>query len=263
MRLLNARTLQLVEFKNHNPPKYAIVSHRWEQHEIVFEDLRSGNLDHASASYYKLDGSRRRALEYGCEWLWLDTCCIDKSSSAELSEAINSMYEWYKSAFVCLVYLHDCHYQGQFPEIDHCAWFTRGWTLQEMIAPSDVAFFDSQWRYIGTKSDLCETIARITQIDIEVLRGEDPTRFSIAQRFSWAANRHTTKPEDRAYCLLGLFQVSLSMTYGEGERAFLRLQEKIIMMPLDTLLSRNFQRRLRARPRSYPRVSWTEELSIV
>ena len=226
MRLISAETLQLVDFSSQRQVRYAILSHRWEDEELTYDAIH--NRTAHGRGLYKLRGACNEALRFGCQWLWLDTCCIDKSDPSELTEAINSMYRWYKEAHVCIVYLHDCHHRGQFPQLDHCEWFTRGWTLQELIAPSHVAFFDNAWRYIGTKAELCDTIAQITQIQVPVLKGADPLRYSIAQRFCWAAKRETTKVEDRAYCLFGLFDVSMPMLYGEGERAFQRLQEEIM-----------------------------------
>src|SRR4051794_38034290 len=192
MRLINAETLQLVEFRGRPTPRYAIVSHRWEDGEVTYEAMRFDDASHMRG-YYKLEGACRKALQYGCQWVWLDTCCIDKSSSAELTEAINSMYRWYKEAYICLVYLHDCQFRGEYQSLSFCEWFTRGWTLQELIAPANVVFFDCGWHLIGTKTEMCELIAQITQIDIVVLRGADPAMFSIAQRFSWAAKRETTQ----------------------------------------------------------------------
>lgn len=165
--------------------------------------------------------------------VWVDTCCIDKTSSAELSEAINSMFRWYREAVCCFALLEDVEASaeadgGVGEEFEASRWFTRGWTLQELLAPRVVHFFDRQWDWIGSKESLVQRISRRTNIAGEiVLSGEWPFA-TVAQRFSWMAGRVTTRPEDLAYCLLGIFDVSMPMLYGEGERAFVRLQEEII-----------------------------------
>jgi len=227
MRLINARTLKLEEFRGRRPPRYAIVSHRWEDDEVTYNDFQRSEIEQRKG-FYKLDGACRKALQNECEWVWFDTCCIDKSSSSELTEAINSMFNWYKAAYICLVYLYDFGGDAGNGYFENCEWFTRGWTLQELIAPSNVVFFDRDWRFVGRKTELSGRLAATTGIDVAVLRGADPTRFSVAQRMSWAAQRETTQIEDRAYCLLGLFNVTMPMLYGEGERAFLKLQEEIM-----------------------------------
>ena len=163
---------------------------------------------------------------------WIDSCCIDKSSSAELSEAINSMYRWYSDAQVCYAFLFDVwDTSGQDPhelgsEFRRSKWFTRGWTLQELLAPSTLVFFDRDWKDIGTKSSLKDLLESITGVKEEHLF--DCRKASVAQKMSWAAIRETTRVEDQAYCLMGLFQVNMPPLYGEGERAFLRLQSEIL-----------------------------------
>lgn len=161
-----------------------------------------------------------------------DTCCIDKNSSAELSESINSMYRWYQRAERCYAYLADVP-SDEDPRIENSCfmrsrWFTRGWTLQELIAPLDLVIFARDWRVIGTKLSLQGTIAAITGIDKAVLVDGNLRRMSIARKMSWASKRETTRVEDIAYCLMGLFNINMPMLYGEGEKAFIRLQEEII-----------------------------------
>ncbi|KAF2124638.1 hypothetical protein P153DRAFT_379275 [Dothidotthia symphoricarpi CBS 119687] len=169
---------------------------------------------------------------YKLDWVWIDTCCIDKTSSSELSEAINSMFKWYRSATVCLVYLADVNvFEREFVK---SRWFRRGWTLQELIAPRDVVFFDCGWVQGGTKKSMAGRIAATTGISTSVLTG---ARFlstvPVAARMSWAALRETTKEEDLAYCLLGIFSVNMPMLYGEGAKAFIRLQEEIMRNSAD------------------------------
>lgn len=175
------------------------------------------------------------AREAGLLYVWVDTCCIDKTSSAELTEAINSMFQWYKDAVVCYAWLADLLPGSSLLAEDRnssfkdCRWFTRGWTLQELIAPREVKFYDQEWTFRGTKADLSDTISSITRINTQVLQNiELLYRLPIAQRMSWAANRQTTRIEDTAYCLLGIFDVNMPLLYGEGLKAYARLQEEIV-----------------------------------
>ena len=186
--------------------------------------------------YRKILDSCKRAEKDGYEWLWVDTCCIDKRSSAELSEAINSMYRWYENAQVCYAYLHDI-LDSSFPVAPNderyangwLEWFSRGWTLQEMIAPSNGQFFNKEWRAIGDKRTLARTLNLITRVPEHILRdGLCGDRLCVAQIMSWAANWMTTRVEDRAYSLMGMLGVNMPMLYGEGKKAFHRLQLEII-----------------------------------
>ncbi|KAK0643858.1 hypothetical protein B0T16DRAFT_416734 [Cercophora newfieldiana] len=171
---------------------------------------------------------------------------MDKTSSAELSEAINSQWQWFKGAVVCYVYLEDVDCEpddraGVFVRLEQCRWLTRGWTLQELIAPTHAVFFDARWRRIGTKIGLSHDLERITGVPSSLLQGNrdshTPTDYSVAERMSWAANRRTTRPEDMAYCLLGVFDVHMPILYGEGgPRAFRRLQRKILKSTNDQSL---------------------------
>ena len=181
----------------------------------------------AGKSSKKIKAACALTLRHGLEYLWIDTCCIDQDSSAEYSEAINSMYNWYARAAVCFAYLYDVKLPRH--PIEESEWFSRGWTLQELIAPRRVQFYDGNWNLLGTKQTLTGLLADVTGVDLDVLLGRrKPSSCSIAQRMSWAAHRETEKIEDEAYCLLGLFEVSIHMNYGEEEKAFNRLQEEII-----------------------------------
>lgn len=231
MRLLNVKSRKLEEYFN-NPPDYAILSHCWGEDEVLFQDL--DRPDHTGKpGYAKVDGFCTLAASHGYEYVWIDTCCIDKTSSAELSEAINSMFRWYEGAHVCYAYLEDVHH-GQAPDVfdihfKQSRWFTRGWTLQELLAPKRVDFYDRAWSFIGNRSSLAETIKNITRIPTHYLRDEKDFRSaSIAVRMSWAAFRETKRTEDRAYSLLGIFGVNMPLLYGEGDRAFERLQLELI-----------------------------------
>ncbi len=189
--------------------------------------------------YKKIRSCCRHALEDAYIYLWVDTICINKTSSAELSEAVNSMYKWYSKAQVCHAFLEDLESvqnQDSFPEdLRECRWFTRGWTLQELIAPNRLIFLNKDWVDVGDKSSLIESLVEITGIDYWTLEGRLPIqRLSVANRMSWASRRKTTRPEDEASCLLGIFGIDMPLLYGEGsQRAFLRLQEEILQKTED------------------------------
>ncbi|KAK4507370.1 hypothetical protein PRZ48_001105 [Zasmidium cellare] len=241
MWLLNARTLQLETFLGSHTPRYAILSHTWSDEEVSFQDMV-----HTSAQqkqgFAKIKGACSQALHDGFGYIWIDTCCIDKTSSAELSEAINSMFRYYAESSICYAYLSDVvdlyDGEGDSSHMDmflRSRYWTRGWTLQELIAPSEVEFFDRSWKYINSRTAAAPQIAQITGIDVGLLssnkRGdvtEALASYSVAQRLSWAATRLTTRLEDAAYSLFGLFGVNLPLLYGEGSAAFDRLQQEIL-----------------------------------
>ncbi|RHZ67386.1 uncharacterized protein CDV56_109645 [Aspergillus thermomutatus] len=233
MRLLRACTIQLEEFPPDKIPPYAILSHTWETEEVLIDDLRH-NTAERKASWKKVKSACEASVNYGLEYVWIDSCCIDKSSSAELSETINSMYSWYRKAEICWTFLADVP-TGVDPnkpgsEFERTRWLTRGFTLQELLAPREAVLFSREWVEIGKKTTLCSTLSRITRIDEDILMHRKPLEYaSIARRMSWAAHRQTTRPEDMAYCLMGIFDVNMPMLYGEGKtKAFLRLQEEIM-----------------------------------
>lgn len=230
MRLLDTRasTPQLRELLDAVAADegYAILSHVWQNpHEVEFEDL-SYQTQQKSQGWSKLMKFCSLAKSMGLTNAWIDTCCIHKGNSTELSEALNSMYRWYKNSKICIVYLSDVSCIDDMP---HSRWFKRGWTLQELIAPETIRFYDRNWDYLGDKKGLLDLLSSITRIPKEILNHEKlPQACSIAQRMSWAARRKTTRIEDKAYSLLGLFDVSLPMLYGEGQKAFIKLQEEIV-----------------------------------
>jgi hypothetical protein len=246
MRLLNTITFDLKEFLGENIPEYAILSHTWGENEVVFQDFKNGqDAWKEKPSFKKLSGFCSIANESGYEWCWIDTCCIDKSSSAELSEAINSMFDWYDRSHVCFAYLVDVQIDYADPEnlqsFEGSRWFTRGWTLQEMLSPARVEFYDVNWNQFGTKFALCTNISRAAGIREVILTEKFDKKFShriysVAERMSWAANRNTTRVEDLAYCLLGIFNVNMPLLYGEGSRAFERLQFQILAETEDLTL---------------------------
>ncbi|KAF1825557.1 HET-domain-containing protein [Dissoconium aciculare CBS 342.82] len=239
MRLLNARSFKIEEFHGDAVPDYAILSHTWGREEISFADYH--NPRYTSLSWNTRLKAGWRKIKHACEeasrrkfdYVWIDTCCIDKTSSAELSEAINSMAGWYRRAGVCIVYLVDYAQDEEsgvvFDRFKRCRWFTRGWALQELIFPKFVEFYDSEWQHIGNKLDLMSQIREITKIDQRVLVDAAVLpSICVARKMSWAANRQTTRTEDTAYCLMGIFDVNMPLLYGEGRKAFQRLQEEIL-----------------------------------
>lgn len=242
MWLIHVDTKILEEFFGRGIPPYAILSHTWTTgQEVTFQEMKSaaGKAPQSSKNgWSKIDMTCRQAALDGLEYAWVDTCCIDKSSSADLSEAINSMFRWYQRAQICYVFLPDLEFDPAVLEappealedaIKHCRWFTRSWTLQELIAPLHIKFFDASWRFCFTKADASTVLARISGIDVDILEHtKDLSAVSVAQKMSWAATRESTRIEDAAYSLLGMFGINMPMLYGEEENAFRRLQTEII-----------------------------------
>jgi hypothetical protein len=232
MKLIDTFTLQLVSFSEPTP-NYAILSHTWgpDNEEVSYQDMTATKRSDDTINkpgFHKIQKTCEIARKtYGLQYVWIDTCCIDKTSSAELSESINSMFRWYQEAIICLAFLADVD------EIEKSLvasrWFTRGWTLQELIAPQDLVFLDMTWARLGSKNELLDRVSGITGIQSSVLNGKlGLDQVPVAVRMSWASMRQTTRTEDIAYCLMGLFGINMPMLYGEGTNAFLRLQEEIV-----------------------------------
>jgi hypothetical protein len=239
MRLLELKSngnVSLTKDMINNIPPYAILSHTWgnDDDEVTFKDLTGGS-GKTKRGYDKILFCASQARLDGLQYIWIDTCCIDKSNNAELSEAIISMFRWYRSAAKCYVYLSDVSSTGQDPTTQHWAlnfrksrWFTRGWTLQELIAPSSVEFFSIEGQLLGSKHLLEQQVHEITGIAVKALQGHALSEFSIAERLSWAEFRKTKREEDKAYSLFGMFNVNMPPLYGEGmESAFRRLHGEI------------------------------------
>lgn len=236
MRLLDSTTFEFIDSEE-APTGYAILSHRWYQdcEEVTYEEMRNGAGSN-KLGYEKIRKCGEIARAAGHLYFWIDTCCIDKTSSAELSEAINSMYSWYRDAATCYAFLFDVSSSSGCSGLRESKWFSRGWTLQELLAPSQVEFLSKEWESMGTKLDLKEEINQITGIPIEALHGESFDQYSVAEKMSWAARRQTKRVEDRSYCLMGLFGVNMPLLYGEKDKAFLRLQEEIMKISDDQSL---------------------------
>ena len=230
------------------PGGYAILSHVWGSNEQLFKETQKLKKNCGQDGTNPRDHSSEKvrqicviAEQDGLRWLWNDTCCIDKSSSAELSEAINSMYRYYSLATICYAYMADVPSDGFSDDREgpfaKSKWHKRGWTLQELIAPYLLFFVTSDWQKLGTKVDYAGFLSDITHVPVQVLTTEKPaSSFSLSQRMSWAYKRETTRVEDRPYSLMGIFSVNMTTIYGEGERAFQRLQEEIMKESIDPSL---------------------------
>ncbi|KAI2784552.1 heterokaryon incompatibility protein-domain-containing protein [Daldinia loculata] len=254
MWLLNTEKLTL-EYLNEAQVKglsYAILSHTWGSDEILFHELRGDQEAlQGRAGWAKMARFCKTALAYGFGYAWMDTCCIDKRNSADLSEAINSTYKYYYDSAVCFIYLEDVHKYADeasnslgraevtrdqlLARLRTTRWATRGWTLQECIAPERRCFLASDWSEIQDGDDLLDALAESTRIDKDLLKDRDLLRnFCIAERMKWASGRQTTRTEDVAYCLMGIFKVNMPVLYGEGAKnAFKRLQREIMQSSFD------------------------------
>jgi hypothetical protein len=242
MRLLKRKSnddFELATFNADDLPPYAILSHTWADDEVTYDELVAGTGKN-KAGYNKIRFCGERATADNLQYFWVDTCCIDKSINQELQTAINSMFRWYQRASKCYVYLLDVEVPEEVIDaqsfriiwadaFQQSRWFTRGWTLQELLAPSTVEFFSKGGKSLGSKISLELEIHEITKLPVGALRGQQSlSEFSVPERMSWAANRQTTYKEDKVYCLLGIFDVFLPLIYGEGEEyATQRLKEEI------------------------------------
>lgn len=231
----------LTEDLDNNLPPYAILSHTWgaDGDEVTFDDLTLQSY-HSKPGYSKIRFCSNQAKKDNLENFWVDTCCINKKDQNEFSKSINSMFRWYRNAERCYVYLSDVsHYpdnnhrngdsepkRSWKPDFRKSRWFTRGWTLQELIAPPSVEFFSREGERLGNKETLEQLIAEITGLPITALRGTPLSRFTLDERIKWSAKRNTKNAEDKVYCLFGIFNIYLPVFYGEGEKALERLKEE-------------------------------------
>ena len=255
MRLIHVETHELREFNN-PPNKFAILSHRWiDDQEVRLQDWEAYIAKQEPTSseiqrklgFIKIQNTCRQAKSRGLEWLWADTACIDKTNHLEVGKSINLMFSWYQSASICFVYLHDTSTGNPWFERtgdplvlrQTPGWFTRGWTLQELLAPSKILFFDQHWNYLGDRTELSRVIHKVTNIPLDVLCGKDILSYSYGDRLSWAKDRQTKEPEDRVYSLLGLLGVTLpAVGYGIGLRSALwQLESAIDRQRIDGNLS--------------------------
>lgn len=249
MRCLNTETFEL---HSATPDKfkaegYAILSHHWMDTEILCHEIRHYSHElretrgrHRVPQLDKILGACVTAREQGIRWMWIDSCCINKPNSSELAESINSMFKFYADALVCFAYLadvrRDSNAANASPQMLYDArtgkpskWFTRGWTLQELLAPRNMLFYDTNWQLIGSKKGLAAQLEHVTGIDLKYLTGEEDFRTAcIAAKMSWMAGRQTGREEDMAYSMLGIFNISMNILYGEGKGAFMRMQELLL-----------------------------------
>jgi hypothetical protein len=252
LRLLERKpdgTIVFRETTSDDVPAYAILSHTWGKEEVLFQDMEA-NADMSKttnkAGWRKIEFCASQAAADGLRYFWIDTCCIDKKNAVELGAAINSMFRWYQNAARCYAYLSDVSKQkGADNErawkeaFVSSRWFTRGWTLQELIAPRLVDFFSVEGQPLGTKMSLAAEICEITGIPEKALQGDVLSNFSIRDRWSWAERRVTKIEEDGAYCLIGICSVAMVPNYGEGrEHAFRRLEKEIHTLYKGRLLHR-------------------------
>jgi hypothetical protein len=236
---LSSGDFKLVSFNDENPPPYAILSHTWtEDQEVTYNELVAGT-GKDKTGYDKIRFCGGRVAGDSLQYFWVDTYCIDRSTSHELSTAVNSMFCWYQRASKCYIYLSDVVVPDEVADDEtfrimwaeafrRSRWFTRGWTLQELLAPPCVEFFSEDGKRLGSRISLKQEIHEITEIVTGALRGQSLAEFSVEERMSWTAQRTMTLEEDKVYCLLGIFGVFLSLIYAEGEAfATLRLREEI------------------------------------
>ncbi|KAF2621873.1 HET-domain-containing protein [Macroventuria anomochaeta] len=191
-------------------PPYAILSHTWGEQA----ELKGG--------YQKIFFCAHQAKRDGLDHFWVDTCCIVKANNTELSEAISSMFRWYQNAARCYAYLSDAENNNILDgegasAFKRSRWFTRGWMLQELLAPRSVEIFSKEGARQGDEESLGHIIHKLTGIPLDALSGKQMSEHSVAERFSWAGDHETTLREDGAYCLLGIFDIHLPLIYGEGK----------------------------------------------
>jgi Heterokaryon incompatibility protein (HET) len=234
MRLLKVNidgSFILKTFIGKQIPRYAILSHTWETNtndqEVTFQDLQK-DIGSSKSGYRKIQFCGDQAQRDGLAYFWVDSCCIDKSNSTELHEAINSMFRWYQNAVKCYVYLSDvsavkCTQSQWQSALVRSRWFTRGWTLQELLAPRAVEFFSHDGERLGDKNSLEKQIREATGIAVRALQGMPLSQFPVDERMSWTARRETTIEEDQIYCLLGIFvSPTSSMRYQQSKYIFAR-----------------------------------------
>ncbi|KAK1689795.1 hypothetical protein BDP55DRAFT_757784 [Colletotrichum godetiae] len=230
MRLLSTKTTKLEVFDLENAPPYAALSHLWEHDEVRFQDM--GDLAAAAqrSGFRKIESACVVAAEEGLGYIWIDTCCVDKENEAKRSEAVESSFRTFISATICIAYLSDDdELKPKFRNsLRRSTWFTRSWTLPELIAPPELVFYSCGWKVMGTRSELQNDLFNITAVGPFILQGGDLAKVSVARKMFWATNRNTHRHEEVAYTLSGLFGIEMMPIYGKGNaNAFLRLQEHI------------------------------------
>jgi hypothetical protein len=242
IRLLHCKTFQLREFRGDEVPPYVTLSQTWCPGEVLYEDLAVRDTKIPWPPTHKegwprIQNSCTLALKDGYEFIWIETCCVDKTNSAERTEEMNSCYKWFQRCAVSYTYLVDFNITHLgLDQMRLCRWFTRSFTLQELIAPPEVKFYSQNWELVGLRSELVPHLYSITGVDPFVLAGGDVKEVKIARKMFWASHRMSSMPEDQTYALLGLFGIQMPLSYGEGENAFQRLQHEIFRSTEDTSL---------------------------
>lgn len=216
--------------------KYVTLSHRWGWDEPLFRDIQGEAVYHGKSTHgmAKLQTFCAFAAKYGYKWAWSDTCCIDKESSAELQEAVGSMFSWYRQSSLTIVHLADV---SDDDKLSNSEWFKRGWTLQELLAPRVILFFTQDWSLYQDPSSsnhkedsfILAELEKVTSITSRHLKDFHPGMDDARSRLQWASTRRTTRPEDIAYSLFGVFDLHLPVLYGESKgNALGRLLSEII-----------------------------------
>lgn len=234
---------KLESFRRSDAPSYAVLSRTWSEDpsdEISFQDIQIGNITNRKA-FFKLHFCGTQALQDGLVYFWIDTCCIDKSNEIEEKSTVSLMWQIYEAAAICYTLLSDVSADtttdglrsgGWEETMCTSRWFTRGWTLQELLAPQVVEFYSLEGLNLGDKSTLKEHIHRVTGISLGALEGQELGNFTVEERLSWADRRKTTRGEDWSYSLFGIFGVSMEIKYGEGKaKARERLEREIGNQP--------------------------------
>jgi hypothetical protein len=237
MRLINVETMQLHYLPNADivEIEYATLSHTWGQHETTYQEWNNAQARDSDGAKKIRDACQVVKESLGLQWLWADTCCINKVDAEEVNEAVSSMFSWYQSSTVCLAYLSDVptantdNNELLSSQVRNSRWFTRGWTLPELLAPSELIFHAADWTVLGRRDDsLAELISEITGIDQAYLSGrKNVQQASISKILSWMSNRKTSRVEDMVYCMLGILGIDMEIHYGEGRGAVDRLRGKI------------------------------------
>lgn len=237
LRLIGARDLLPIRFSADKAPPYAFISHCWlhPDEEPTLRDLVD-NVAYRKAGFTKLQRAADVALRRGLEYFWIDTCCVDGRIIHEVRQAIKTVALWLTKADICFVYLSDVKAVEQRSSLNSnheslrkSKWFTRSWTLVELLVPQRVEFFSDNWTALGDKSTLEKVITEVTLIPARALQGTIPLKnFPVELIRSWTDHRESHRPEDEAYCLLSLLEIDMTIHYDEGkDLAWGRLNNEI------------------------------------
>ncbi|KAG0696355.1 hypothetical protein DFH29DRAFT_951446 [Suillus ampliporus] len=217
--------------------KYAVLSHRWcREGEVMLQEMTSGGTGlEKPSSRSKLANFCQRAAEYGCDFAWADTCCIDRSDASpeELDKTMPRIFRWYRNAHVCIVHLAESFTLDDFLRD---SWFLQNWTLQELLAPVRVKFYGQTWspihniRIDNDKADqrLLAALSTGTGIPVQDIQCYWAGTERVREKLMWASCRTSRKVEDDAYSLLALFDVHMHVEYGIGDDAFGRLMKVLL-----------------------------------